>query len=396
MSGELLAAEHPRLVQAAIDLVAHLATVRERLHHGEVMHYQHTQFAERVWSLHTYLQGALALVELNLYMPAFATLRSALEHHVQDHLLFLGNRYTATVRDVPDETLAEWQQAIEEGREDFAGILEVRRVGRDRAEVVRSGPHYTGGGMGPDAPGLSIYYSIIFDFDPFTGGKGAQEFIGEWSPREDAQHRFAARAADIWASNLVWRQLKANLSLNGFYTETELARWEVHFSFMSAFTHPTARGLNIVYGRNSPKAIRYDHYASELILLYIITIARLELEVFEEMARRDPVVDLAGWDRVRADIERGAMFSSHLWFPRGSPHEYDRVQEANRLGVSGDGRLVPWEERPKPDEVAEEDVFYYSNPLRRIIALHAHQNEVTGFPYVSPWPRADAWQRSID
>lgn len=108
-------------------------------------------------SLYVHLQGALVLTDHDLYVPALAALRSALEHYVQDHLLFLGNRYKAVVQDVTDDTFAEWQQAIAESREDFKGILDVKRLDHDRVEVVRSGPHYTGGNQGPEAPGLSIY-----------------------------------------------------------------------------------------------------------------------------------------------------------------------------------------------------------------------------------------------
>ncbi len=395
MAGDLLAAEHPFLRQSAEALVGHLRLVPDRLDHGEVMHHQHAQFAERVWSLSLYLQGTLALVERDLYMPAFAVLRSALEHHVQDHLLFLGSRYTATIKDVSDETLAEWQQAIADGRDDFAAVLEVRRKGKTGAEIVRSGPHFTGEAQGPGAPSLSVYYGIIFDhFDPFTGGKSVQEFIGEW-PFLDKGRR-AARAADMWSRNLVWRQLKENLALNEFYSEAELARWEVHFSFLSAFTHPTARSLNIIFGHNSPKVVRYDHYASELALLYVTTVARLELDVFERMSQQQPRVGLIAWDAVRTDIDRGRVLASHLWFPQGSPHWFDRVQEANRRGVGEGNRLLRMDERPKPEDLADDDILYYANPLRRIIRLHAHENEMTGFPYVSPWPRADAQLRAMD
>ena len=353
------------------------------------------QFAERVWSLGLYLRGALALVQLDMYLPALAVLRSALEHHVQDHLLFLGSRYTVTIKDVSEETFAEWQRAVEEGREDFSAVLEVRRKGKTDAEIVRSGPHFKGEAQGPGAPGLSVYYGIIFDhYDPFTGGKRAQEHIGEW-PFTDKERR-AARAAEMWSRNLVWRQLMENFALNEFYSAIELARWEIHFAFLSAFTHPTVRGLEIIYGRNSPKVAGFDHYASELALLYIITIASLELEVFERMSQRDPQVGLKRWEAIRADTDRGRLLSTHLWFPRGSPHQFDRVQEANRRGVGEGRRLLRIDERPRPEDLADDDIRYYANPLQRIIRLHAHANELTGFPYVSPWPRPDAWRRSMD
>jgi len=39
----------------------------------------------------------------------------------------------------------------------------------------------------------------------------------------------------------------------------------------------------------------------------------------------------------------------------------------------------------------DEEIQYYSHPLKRIVSQHSHQNELTGFPYFSPWPRSDAW-----
>jgi len=94
--------------------------------------------------------------------------------------------------------------------------------------------------------------------------------------------------------------------------------------------------------------------------------------------------------------EDGARaLASHLWFPRGSPHEFDRIQEANRRGIGRDGQLLGMDERPKPADLEDREILYYAGPLRRLVRLHAHQDEMSGFTYVSPWPRPDAWQRSM-
>jgi hypothetical protein len=125
------------------------------------MHLQHYDFAEGAWALHVYLLGAFALIRQDLYLPAFTALRSAIEHLAQDHLLFLGNRYRAILEGVSDEALNEWQRGMSQGQDECASVLQLRRVGRDRVEVIRSGPHYQGGDQGPDAPALSIYFSIL-------------------------------------------------------------------------------------------------------------------------------------------------------------------------------------------------------------------------------------------
>jgi hypothetical protein len=49
-----------------------------------------------------------------------------------------------------------------------------------------------------------------------------------------------------------------------------------------------------------------------------------------------------------------------------------------------------------PNSLTDDEVLYYANPLRRIIDLHWHQEELLGFTYISPWPRADAMMRIMD
>jgi hypothetical protein len=72
------------------------------------------------------------------------------------------------------------------------------------------------------------------------------------------------------------------------------------------------------------------------------------------------------------------------------------VQEANRRGTTRDGQVVPFDKRPKPEDLVDDEVHYYANPLRRIIELHYSQHEMTGFPYSSPWNRPDAMLRRMD
>ena len=113
------------------------------------------------------------------------------------------------------------------------------------------------------------------------------------------------------------------------------------------------------------------------------------------MCQREPTVGLSQRHEILTYLQRAQAFTNYLWFPKGPPTTYDRVQEANRRGVRTDG-IVPWAERPKPDELADADVSYYDNPLQRLIQMHAGVNELTGFPWASPWYRSDALMRGLD
>jgi hypothetical protein len=143
-----------------------------------------------------------------------------------------------------------------------------------------------------------------------------------------------------------------------------------------------------VYGRDEKTIGRfaYDHYSSELALLYINKIAAGELKALARMASRRPKVRLGDWDIVETHIKTADTTAAHLWFPGDPPHDFDRVQEANSRGLRGE-KFVDRDKRPTPDQLRTTQIRYYKNPLRRLIEMHYTLSEMTGFTYVSPWPR---------
>ncbi len=396
VEGSPLEAEHSDLLAALRPLVAHIAGFRRRLQRGEVTHYQHDLFAERAASLALHLTAAIRLAEEALYPSSFAVLRTVLEHQVLDHLYFLGARYKVVYRNVADATLADWRRQADHRDPGTEDIITIERQGRNVA-VFRSGPHFTGGLRGPGAPSLSRYYGVLDEFDPFEPPPRLQRhLIGSFVSSVGERETRAARQRRRWYQDLTWQALRENLALNDFYTEGELVRWDVHYGFLSAFVHPTPRAVQAIYGRDLPAvSAKYDHYASELVLLYAHTFARLELEVLGAMASREPSVGLAGWGEVTRDIDVSRGMTEYFWFPGGEPTMFDRVEEANRRGVV-DRKLVPMSERPRPDDIPVDEVRYYKNPLKRLIQMHHGINEMTGFAWQSMWPRHDAFRRGMD
>jgi hypothetical protein len=110
------------------------------------------------------------------------------------------------------------------------------------------------------------------------------------------------------------------------------------------------------------------------------------------MVDREPRVGIGDADTLEAIATMAERVSAHLWFPGGSPHDFDRVEEANHRGVV-EGNFVPVGSpgRVRPEELDDEDVRYYRNPLRRIRKMHHSAAEITGFVYRSPWERPDAF-----
>ena len=161
--------------------------------------------------------------------------------------------------------------------------------------------------------------------------------------------------------------------------------------FLSAFAHPSARGYEAIYGRNSPERMgSFDHYASELALLYVITIAAAELDIFARMARRPPRLHLSGCRRRRGG-DRGIRASRRptSGFLGGAPTMFDRIDTVHTPA----GRTKPKWGRPRTDPatIGAAHVRYYADPLDRLVKLHSSYQEIaTGLAYRSPFERSDA------
>jgi hypothetical protein len=386
----VLAIEHGPLLRTATDVVADLHGFQGRLRRGRVGHHQHDVFAERARSLAIYLSSALRLVTADEYISAYAVLRAALEHHLTDRLLFVANRYKQQYIDVKR---ADYQRLAKEHAQGRPGTEDIVRITYSSGTmwVVRSGLHVRDEAGNLRRQTLSIYYLLLEEFDPFVGHPRDQQHLSRGFTPVEQRIRDAQEQQRMYAP-LRWPEIKTNLRENRLCSQETLRRFEVHYRFLSAFVHPMPAGYDLVYGRNRPTgAPRYDHYAAELALLYVNKLGAAELKFLKRMTTRTPRVRLDDWAIVETHITAADADAAHLWFPGvDGPHAYDRVEEANSRGMRSGGRLIPMDRRPAPDDLQPSQVRYYRNPLRRLIRMHQSFQELTGFAYISPWPRDDA------
>ena len=343
-------------------------------------------------SLSLVLDSALLLNESGLYTTALPVLRVAFEHQVFDSLLFLANKHEVVVQGVSTAQWKQWQIDQQNG-ESWTNDVEKWSYKSGNVLVTWKGPWVKGDP--DDRYTLSIYYGLYVQNDPFVGPQSHQSFLSRDFMNVDDHVELAKTYEDMRSRRLGWDHLKNHLTLNGLSNEAESIQLDVHYRFLSAFVHPhSEKAWNLVAGRNLPSTMpHYDHYASELVLLYVCTLAVTELKAFAKMTSQRPKVELSGWGEVDRLIVATERLTSHFWFPGGTPHQFDRVSEANNRGLSSEGKFVPRTERPHPADLADDEIRYYRDPLRRLIGLHSSFNELTGFHYVSPWHRDDAWSR---
>jgi hypothetical protein len=325
----------------------------------------------------------------DLYAPALALCRVALEHHVIDMLIMLGRTYVQRFKSVSEERFGEWEAAQAAGDPAYDGIVSMTRTRKGDVRLVREGLRSDTGDQI-----LGIHYFLMQQYSPFMGTPGRYAATDDGFLSEEDRRRLAEENKAKYDVYLRWSSLLDSLQANGLATAAETSRIEVHYRFLSAFVHPATELPELVYGRNVFDWPRYDHYSSELVLLYVIVLAVRELRAFRQMVSQPPVVDVAGWEAIEERCSRSEGLSSYFWFADGSPTPYDFAQAANtrtfRRRSDGD-----WEAPPvQPGDLGDEDVPYYENPLTRLVALHAGFAEMTtGIGYASPWPRAETHRR---
>jgi hypothetical protein len=386
----VLTREHATLLHTATDVVDDLLGFQARLRRSRVTHHQHDVFAERARSLAIYLSSALRLADADEYISAYAVLRAALEHHLMDRLLFVGNRYKQQYN-VKKADFQRLERARAQGRSGTEDIVRIEYLA-GTMWVVRSGLHSRDEAGGIRRQTLSIYYFLLDDFDPFVGPPDEQQHLSRGFTLVEHRIQNAQEQRRVYSGALRWPDIKSNLRENRLCSEETLRRFEVHYRFLSAFVHPVPAGYDLVYGRNRPSgAPRYDHYAAELALLYINKLGASELTFLKRMTTRTPRVRLDDWPTVEAHIAAADASAAHLWFPGvDEPHAYDRVEEANSRGIRRGRTLIPMNQRATPDDLKPHQIRYYRNPLQRLIRMHQSFQELTGFSYISPWPRDDA------
>jgi hypothetical protein len=384
----------------ADDSHANLITVWERVYDamdglphllewGDVQYMDVTDMADRVRGLATHLASAVELTDKFRYDSALALLRTGLEHTIVDWLVFHGRTLVQRYSGVDDEQWQEWKAARAAGAEWTTTIRDWTRTRRGDVRVVREGLYSE-----PDEAGnrqqLSIYYFLLEQYRPTLGPPSAQ--TGDWAISRDELRRMADENQAIWQAYLKWSSLIENLKENELVDEVDAGRLTAHYRFLSGYAHPVVDHRRKTYGQHALLGWpRYDHYCSELILLYALTLGTLELENFVSSLQQRAAPGLANADDVEQVLEASKSATSHFWFLGTNPHQYDKWKARNedafraiRDGVTGE--LLP---EPTPDETP-----YPTDPLQRLIAMHSNAQEMmTGLTYASPWPRNDAHVR---
>ncbi len=378
--------EHPELWELSSSVLAGLTALPSDLGHASgAMVLHHHEVAVRAAELASHLEAARTLADRSA-ASAFVLLRTALEHACLDELLLLADRYVDRV--TMDDREAEETIAAFAARQE-PWTLRVHEVKRSRrgVEIVREGiPLVDENGNVVEL--VSPYHAVLSEHDASLGPEAVQEDVIEPFGDLELTQEWARTNQKVHSRWLRWSAIGENLLLAGRLDRRSLVQLAVHYRFLSAFTHATRTGYEMLDSGRHPGYYRHSphHYTTELVLLYVVSIAASELQSFLDFERtREPVL-LQNRDDHQWRVDEARRLSGYFWFPRvGTPQRLDFNAEAHRrMEASAPDRPDP---RPILGDLAPEDLRYYRDPLKRLIDLHTGGHEyMSGLGHEPLWP----------
>ncbi|MFC1965283.1 hypothetical protein ACFLWG_04730 [Chloroflexota bacterium] len=214
---------------------------------------------------------------------------------------------------------------------------------------------------------------------------------GKWGGLPDTRSDLHKKYERLHRYYLNFDRMLENLRLNGILNNRSATRVLVHYNFLSNFSHCTSDSVSLISTRRLHQVTSqgleniYDHYFTELALLYVCHLLSMHLQ---------HAIYYLRWRGIKLKNENKLYRSlykkfedefGYFWFIFNKPHQYDIFDYANRK-CNYKKRIFY-----RPEDIRLGNVRYYDNPLYRLKQLHQSQRELlTGNIFVSPFHRDDA------
>jgi hypothetical protein len=399
--------EHGHLINLIDELIAAIKRLPDDVEWGESSWAEDMEILNFIRIQTLSLQNAKDTAIRGFYRDTYHLLRMVFEAYFVLRLMSTCDRYPHRIkikRKPNDRSLEHAKNRL---------ILEARKVFGNRliktymedsktlVAVLRGIPVVDEQGQDTGVT-IPFYYQAWHDFRPMEyhlRRSGLQERIptlrfltGEWAsaPRR-IKDELKRDYGVVYRYFLTFDRILDNLCLNGVLNKKTATRVLVHYNFLSNFSHSTSDSISIISRRTILDITSggldnvYNHYFSELALLYICHLLSMHLQ---------QAIYYLKWRSIRLKsirkfykplCHRVEDDFGYFWFIFNKPHQYDRYVHANRKCIYK--RRIFF----RLEDIRLGDVRYYDDPLYRLKQLHQSQTELTsGNSFDSPFPREDA------
>lgn len=397
--------EHERLINLIEELIAAIKKLPDDVEWGETSYMEDVEILNFIRIQTFSLQNVKENAVRGYYRDTFHLIRMVYEAYFVLRLVSTCDKYPFRIkikRGQHDPSLEHARNRTAQEVQRVFGNRLVRTYMEDKntlVAILRGIPVV--GSQGQDT-GIIVpyYYQAWHDFRPVEyhlRRDGLQDRIptlrfltGEWAAfSKKMKINLSKDYGLIYKYFLTFDKILDNLCLNGILNKKLSTRVLVHYNFLSNFSHSTSDSISLVSTRRiteiTPGGLStiYNHYSSELALLYTCHLLSMHLQhaIFYLRWRAIKLKNKRTYQSLCRRVEDDF---GYFWFIFNKPHQYDRYTQANRK--CNYRKQIFY----RPEDIRLGDVRYYDDPLYRLTQLHQSQNELTsGNSYMSPFPRND-------
>ena len=296
------------------------------------------------------------LVMKNRYIESFIVLRSVFEHYFLYKLISNGIIYPQRI-DIGKMSCSEFSEKadklIQEGKivnYEYHGRISIlfRKGLKDKSNRI-----------------IPIYYFMYQNYDPIKRYVEPLFTFRSLDAISDITKALIEKQKDIHYYNNFQRGVKKGLLINEMVTQQEWDRIIVHYNFLSIFTHVCYKGIKeIEYERICPnmdsfeKLRKFDHYLSELILLYTLRLIEYYLKVI--LNNKNKTWSLSDANKIKSYLKKLEKKISYFWFIFEDPHEFDILKHEEDI----------WIYKKRKNYPPKKPINYYRDPLERLRKMH--------------------------
>jgi hypothetical protein len=399
--------EHQQLINLIDELITTLKGLPKDVQWGESSWAQDSEILDFIRIQVLSLQNIKRNTIEGYYRDAYHLIRMVFEGYLILRLVSTCDKYPLRIRlkrAKNDPSLRYTKdRVVQQLKQRFGNdLIKTYMEKRDLLVAVIRGIKVTDDKGNDTGTMIPYYYGAWHDFRPveyhlkrdtIQDKLPTRRFLtGEWAvmPRR-IKKEIAQNFSALYKYFLTIDGILENLRLNSVLNKKTTTRVLVHYNFLSGFSHCTSDSISIISRRRLPQITSsgldnvYDHYFSELALLYACHLLSMYLQhaIYYLKWRK---IKLKNEIKVYRPIcKKVESDFGYFWFVFNKPHQYDRYAHANRK-CNYKKQLFY-----RPEDIRLGDVRYYENPLGRLKLLHQSQSELTSRnAFTSPFPRDDA------
>lgn len=399
--------EHEKLIEAISKLIKITTKFPDDIQWGDSTWYQDHQYLNFIKIQTLSLENALRNIIQGCYRDSYNIIRMIFEGYLILVLISTCDKYAVRIkiaRSKEDPNLEHARdRRIKEAKQIFGDNLidtYTEKDGKILVAVVRGIPVVDDKRQ---KTGVTIpyYYSAWREFKSVDYHLKRKKVATKystlnylergWTGFPNVETEFLDKYEYLHRYYLNFDKMLENLRLNGVLDDNTATRVLVHYNFLSKFSHCTSESISILSERKIYQLSRnglsyiYDHYLSELALLYVchILLMNLQHSIYYFNWRN---IDIKHNEEIYLPLcEEIQSDFGYFWFIFNKPHEYDIYNHANR--ISNYRKKILY----RPEDIRTEDVRYYDDPLYRLKQMHQSQRELTtGNVFNSPFQKDDA------